>query len=120
MELGNSRDWLQLATGFQELGQYEDALAALTQAAPLDPYSAEIQHRMGVCFLLLRRDREAAAAFRTVLRLDSGHTGARLNLATLLGREAPTEAARHLKVLWRQDPNMAALLEGNLRHPGGS
>lgn len=106
--------WWVLGQVFRELDQYDDAVEAFQQVLLLAPGDAETWHRMGVVLLLLRRDAEALTAFRRSLQLDTAQTKARFNLATLIRRDSPAEAALHLSVLWRQDPDLASLLEGQL------
>ena len=114
MEDHDPQKWLQLAEAFRELGQYEDALAAVNQSLAVDSTDAEAWHKRGVYLLLLRRDSDAVLAFRRAVGVDNRHSRARFNLATLLREVASAEARTHLSVLWRHDPDLALLLEGQL------
>lgn len=106
--------WASLGQAFRELGQYDDAVAAFRRALDLAPADADTWHRLGVVLLLLQRDDEAIVAFRRALAVDPAESRARFNLATLIRRETATEAALHLAVLWRHDPDLALLLQTQL------
>lgn len=114
IELSTST-WLNLAAGFRELGQYEDALTLVAEELRRRPRNAEAWHRRGSYLVLSRQDAEAEGAFRNALRCDQRHSGARFNLATLLRCQSPGEALYHLIVLRRDSPDLATLLEGQLQ-----
>jgi tetratricopeptide (TPR) repeat protein len=52
-----------------KLGRYDDALKPLDKAARLDPRDAEVHFRMGYCFSMLNRQKEALTAYNNSLQL---------------------------------------------------
>ena len=107
-------EWARLGAAFRELEQYDDALLAFGVSLTLDPDCAETWHAAGVVLTFLRRDDEARTVFLRALALDPRHARARFNLATLLHQEGSADAPIHLAVLYRYDPELAALLRGQV------
>lgn len=120
METEGGLAWFSLGRAFREMEQYDDALESFRQALRLAPANPEAWHGAGVVFIHLGRDEEAALAFRRALILDPAKSSSRFNLATLIRSDSPAEAALHLSVLWRQDPDFAALLEAQLGNRSGA
>ena len=87
-------DRAALATMAQQFlnGQrYEEAISPLTRLMSLDPNSAEVQSALGLAYLRIGRNQEAAKACREGLRLSVDRPLAALaNLAAALTANGPT------------------------------
>jgi Flp pilus assembly protein TadD len=73
-----------------EAGRPEQAAADLEAASRLLPASSAIQNHLGLAYVQIGRDREAAAAFQRAVELDCGNDAAESNLrAAEAGRLRP-------------------------------
>ncbi len=95
--------WRALGTALKQLGQAEEAIAALQQAAKLSPKEADVHSNLGVALHDAGRWQEAENSYRRALKLKPEYADAHCNLGTLLqeqGRlaEAETSLRRAIKL----------------------
>jgi tetratricopeptide (TPR) repeat protein len=73
---------------------YLEALAALQEAAALQPGFADVQNLTGLCLSLLGRPEEAVAAFQKAVATNPAYVEAQLNLAITLNDLGRFDEAR--------------------------
>jgi tetratricopeptide (TPR) repeat protein len=99
---------IRLADLYREQGDYSDAAAQYQIAAKLDPYSAENDYNLGVCYQFLHRLADAAAAYLRALDLQPGNERANTNLGLVyLALGKPVDALAYLKRATELSPTSA-------------
>lgn len=73
-----------LGLALRQAGKHADSLAALEQAAKLNPQQPQIQNELGIAYRLLGRFGPAREAYERAIALDPGYAAAHLNLGILL------------------------------------
>jgi ribosomal protein S12 methylthiotransferase accessory factor len=77
----------------KELGRYEEAIAALTRAAELDPGEVAVLNLLGFCFYKTARHAEAVDCFERAIARDPRSAIDHANLARNLSALGRTDAA---------------------------
>jgi tetratricopeptide (TPR) repeat protein len=91
-----------LGTALKTLGQYDDSLSHLQQAAARYPRDRVVANQIGRVLFLQRRFREAVGAFDRVLRIDPEDLQAHYNLMLSYRGLGDVERARHHELLYRR------------------
>jgi tetratricopeptide (TPR) repeat protein len=77
-----------------EMGRYDEACQAFSQALELDPGWTEVEMKLGQTMGMLGRYEDGAQIYRSVLERDPGNIGARLSLGAAL-----TDLGQHEEAL---------------------
>jgi ribosomal protein S12 methylthiotransferase accessory factor len=78
--------YVHLGTCQKDLGHFQEAAAAFTQALKLDPDLKEAHHLLGFCYFKLEEYQRAVACFEKVIELDPGSAIDYANLGINLQR----------------------------------
>jgi ribosomal protein S12 methylthiotransferase accessory factor len=78
--------YVHLGTCQKDLGYFQEAVAAFTQALKLDPDLKEAHHLLGFCYFKLEDYQRAVACFEKVIELDPGSAIDYANLGINLQR----------------------------------
>jgi ribosomal protein S12 methylthiotransferase accessory factor len=78
--------YVHLGTCQKDLGYFQEALAAFTQALELDPNLKEAHHLLGFCYFKLEEYQQAVECFEKVIELDPGSAIDYANLGINLQR----------------------------------
>lgn len=105
---------INLALALQELGMFDEALAALDEARALDGDTVGLYYNRGVLLQRLERPDEARQEFEHALALDPGHIGSWINLTAVCLATDDLDGALHgCRHGLHLDPDNVALT-GNL------
>lgn len=88
-----------------DVGDFDAAEAKLREALDLQPESAHIHNKLGVCYIRQQREEEARHEWTRALELDPGHAPAHSNIGNLHQQAGRLDAAKaaYLEAL-RHDP----------------
>ncbi len=81
---GNVTALVQLGNDYFDLGNYDKALEAYTNALKIDPSNADVMTDMGIAYRRVGKPKEAVSSFRKALEVDPNHTTALFNLGIVL------------------------------------
>ncbi len=99
--------YVHLGACQKDLGNYKEAVQALTQAVALSPDLKEAHHLLGFCCFKLEEFQQAVECFEKVIELDPGSAIDYANLGINLQRLGhPKEAAYVLKQALELDPTL--------------
>ncbi|MHB9074250.1 MAG: YcaO-like family protein [Desulfobaccales bacterium] len=99
--------YVHLGSCQKDLGDFQEAAAAFTQAAALSPDLKEAHHLLGFCCFKLEEFQQAVECFEKVIDLDPGSAIDYANLGINLQRLGhPKEAAYVLKQALELDPGL--------------
>jgi ribosomal protein S12 methylthiotransferase accessory factor len=99
--------YVHLGACRKDLGDFQEAAAAFTQALALDPHLKEAHHFLGFCNFKLEEYQQAVACFEKVIELDPGSAIDYANLGINLQRLGHAkEAAFVLKQALELDPGL--------------
>jgi ribosomal protein S12 methylthiotransferase accessory factor len=99
--------YVHLGACQKDLGNYQEAAAAFTQALTLSPHLKEANHLLGFCCFKLEQYQKAVECFEKVIELDPGSAIDYANLGINLQRLGhPKEAAYVLKQALELDPSL--------------
>lgn len=99
--------YVHLGACQKDLGDFQEAAAAFTQALALSPHLKEAHHLLGFCCFKLEEYQQAVECFEKVIELDPGSAIDYANLGINLQRLGhPKEAAYVLKQALELDPGL--------------
>ncbi|MDQ7783937.1 MAG: tetratricopeptide repeat protein [Desulfomonilaceae bacterium] len=81
---GNLTALVQLGNDYFDIGNFEDAITAYSDALKIDPKNADVITDMGIAYRRLRKPQEAVDSFRRALEANPNHTTALFNLGIVL------------------------------------